>query len=80
MRNLFDCAASHAVLCQRGHADNVDDRNGNSNFRPSQRQHFSGTRVRGLSFQAQQHPFANKAIPKSLVKPGDHRKWQVHHA
>jgi hypothetical protein len=44
MRNLFDCAASHALWCRRDHADNDDDRNGNGNFRTSQRQHFPGTR------------------------------------
>jgi hypothetical protein len=73
VRNLFDCAASHAVLYRRGHADNDDDRDGNGNVRTSQRQHFPGARLRGLSFQAQQRPSAGKTIPKSLIKSGDHR-------
>jgi hypothetical protein len=49
-----------------------DDRNGNGNFRPAQRQHFPRARVRGVSLR--QHPRAEPEIPKSLIKSGHHRE------
>ena len=61
-----------------GHVDNDDDRNGNGNFRPAQRQHLSRARFRGLALQ--QHPLAGTEIPKSLINSDDHRPGQVLHA
>jgi hypothetical protein len=52
--------------------DHDDDRNGNGNFRPAQRQHLPRARVRGISLR--QHPVAGPEIPKSLIKSGDHRE------
>jgi len=49
-----------------GHMDHDDDRNGNGNFRPAQRQHLPRARLRGVPLQ--QHPLADPQIPKSLIK------------
>jgi hypothetical protein len=60
----FDCSACHAVSSPRGVKDRRDDRDSYSIPGHGQRQHFRGSRLRGVSVEALTH---GRRVPRRRV-------------